>query len=81
MANASAAPVPDRDATVTDDTPSQDQNLHVGAPESSTLLSPQLQHQEQEDLSAVQWYYRDPGGQEQGIYLPLVVLGSIADVS
>ena len=69
MATAPATPLPERDATVSDSISSQDRNLHAGAAEGSTSMSPQSQHEDPEGLSGVQWFYRDPGGQEQGIYL------------
>lgn len=57
IATPSATPIPDRDASVLDLTPAP-------APTSQT---PQAPTQEpKEDLGAVEWFYRDPNGQEQG---------------
>jgi hypothetical protein len=56
IATPSATPVPDRDATV------------EVASEPETKEEPvQQQEPTEEDLNAVQWYYRDPQGEEQGM--------------
>ncbi|OWZ70991.1 hypothetical protein AYX14_03615 [Cryptococcus neoformans] len=57
IATPSATPIPDRDATVLDSTPAP-------APSSQTPHAP-IQDPK-EDLGAVDWFYRDPNGQEQG---------------
>lgn len=57
IATPSATPIPDRDATVLDSTPAP-------APSSQTPHAP-IQ-EPKEDLGAVEWFYRDPNGQEQG---------------
>ncbi|OXG22932.1 cytoplasmic protein [Cryptococcus neoformans Ze90-1] len=57
IATPSATPIPDRDATVLDSTPAP-------APTSQTPHAP-IQ-EPKEDLGAVEWFYRDPNGQEQG---------------
>lgn len=57
IATPSATPIPDRDATVLDSIPAP-------APSSQTPHAP-IQDPK-EDLGAVEWFYRDPNGQEQG---------------
>lgn len=54
IATPSATPVPDRDATV------------EVASEPETKEEPVQQQPTEEDLNAVQWFYRDPQGEEQG---------------
>ena len=60
-ASASATPLPERDATV-EETASR---LATPVPASQSLDSAPPA-QEKEDLGAIEWFYRDPGGQEQG---------------
>ena len=58
VATASATPLPERDATV--------QSTYAGPVElqhAPTMPDPQPSF---EDLGNVQWYYRDPNGQQQG---------------
>jgi len=57
IATPSATPVPDRDATV-EVASESDPRDEAG--------QQQQQQQPEEDLSAVQWFYRDPQGEEQG---------------
>lgn len=60
MATPSATPLPERDATVIDSvTPPRAQEDAPGQSEAQTAA-------QREDLGAIQWYYRDPNGQEQG---------------
>lgn len=61
-ATPSATPLPERDATVNAPAPQTETA-------DDTVLSSQPGAQakaEREDLGAVEWYYRDPNGQEQG---------------
>lgn len=61
MATASGTPVPERDASMADTLPL----LPSQADQLPNIPPPQPQ-QEKEDLGIVNWYYRDPNGQEQG---------------
>lgn len=56
IATASATPVAERDALIRGETPTPSANGQPGTPTA----------QEREDLGALNWYYRDPNGQEQG---------------
>ncbi|WVQ81229.1 hypothetical protein IAT38_003351 [Cryptococcus sp. DSM 104549] len=56
IATPSATPIPERDASVLEPTPAP------GRPQEE-IQQPQ---EEKEDLGAVEWFYRDPNGQEQG---------------
>ncbi|KAK4683910.1 hypothetical protein P7C73_g6302, partial [Tremellales sp. Uapishka_1] len=62
IATPSATPVPERDATVLETTPvALNRDL-----EPDVQAMPESQPAEKEDLGAVEWLYRDPGGLEQG---------------
>jgi PERQ amino acid-rich with GYF domain-containing protein len=64
MATPSATPLPERDSTVSD------QVGQVQAAKDAPAQSEAQVEQQREDLGAVQWYYRDPNGQEQGEFIP-----------
>ena len=70
VATASGTPVPERDATV-DNVSASSQTSQTGVDVHSTRLLQQSPADGREDLGAVQWYYRDPGGQEQGGFRPI----------
>ncbi|WVQ63939.1 uncharacterized protein L199_002096 [Kwoniella botswanensis] len=61
IATPSATPVPERDATVLESVTAP-ANPHVHSQEGAQ----QQQAEEKQDLGAVEWFYRDPNGQEQG---------------
>lgn len=63
IATASTTPVPERDATLLESTPAPGSRAETAAERSPIPLQ---QPEEMEDLGAIRWYYRDPGGQEQG---------------
>ncbi|WVQ93228.1 hypothetical protein IAU59_000293 [Kwoniella sp. CBS 9459] len=69
IATPSATPVPDRDATVLESTltpaPPQRVNGALDVSQPPALPQPQ-QPEEKQDLGNVEWFYRDPNGQEQG---------------
>lgn len=59
-ATPSATPLPNRDADVADIAPPRETPV-------AAVATPQPAQQEtKEDLGAIEWYYRDPAGQEQG---------------
>ena len=60
-ATPSATPVPERDADVASVAPPSE----TPAPQASQQRE-QQQQQQKEDLGAIEWFYRDPAGQEQG---------------
>lgn len=55
-ATASATPVPERDASLRE----------VPLPQTTAPAPPQQEVQDKEDLGVIEWFYRDPNGQEQG---------------
>nr|XP_019048049.1 hypothetical protein I302_04671 [Kwoniella bestiolae CBS 10118]OCF26979.1 hypothetical protein I302_04671 [Kwoniella bestiolae CBS 10118] len=63
VATPSATPVPERDATVLDSI-SAPVNPHLIG--QAQELAQQPQPEEKQDLGAIEWFYRDPNGQEQG---------------
>ncbi|OCF39763.1 hypothetical protein I317_06425 [Kwoniella heveanensis CBS 569] len=69
IATPSATPVPDRDATILESqlAPAVPQRVN-GVEEVSQppALSQTQQSEEKHDLGNVEWFYRDPNGQEQG---------------
>ncbi|WWC91225.1 uncharacterized protein L201_006167 [Kwoniella dendrophila CBS 6074] len=58
IATPSATPVPERDATVLD-------SINAPAVPQDRAQTPTLT-EEKQDLGAIEWFYRDPNGQEQG---------------
>jgi PERQ amino acid-rich with GYF domain-containing protein len=60
IATPSATPVPDRDATV--ETADEPENKE------EPVQQQQQPQPTEEDLNAVKWFYRDPQGQEQGMF-------------
>ncbi|WVO15469.1 hypothetical protein L204_103127 [Cryptococcus depauperatus] len=66
IATPSATPIPERDASVLEPSPT----LTPSKPQQSTRLpstAARSSHDPpEEDLGAAEWYYRDPNGQEQG---------------
>nr|XP_018259158.1 uncharacterized protein I303_08702 [Kwoniella dejecticola CBS 10117]OBR81316.1 hypothetical protein I303_08702 [Kwoniella dejecticola CBS 10117] len=61
IASPSATPVPERDATVLE-------ALNAPAVPSAKITSQDVsaQLEDKQDLGAIEWFYRDPNGQEQG---------------
>ncbi|WVF65563.1 hypothetical protein IAT40_000292 [Kwoniella sp. CBS 6097] len=69
IATPSATPVPDRDATVLESSlapavPHRVNGIHEGS--QPPALAQSQQPEEKQDLGNVEWFYRDPNGQEQG---------------
>ncbi|WVR09078.1 hypothetical protein IAU60_006139 [Kwoniella sp. DSM 27419] len=63
IATPSATPVPERDATVLESAAAPIAPRLDGSQDQSQT---QTQPEEKQDLGSVEWFYRDPNGQEQG---------------
>lgn len=61
--------MPERDATVDPIAPPREQAQETSVLSQASTPRPQAQtsvQEPKEDLGAVEWFYRDPAGQEQG---------------